>query len=64
MDAFYQAMGFESAREANKLIAGVDISTPEGATWFQAWKEVDGTKAGLLATIERIDRFKRKGDRS
>lgn len=61
MDEFYQQMGFEDAKEAHRLIASVDISSPEGMTWFQHWKETDGTKTGLIATIERIAKFKRTG---
>lgn len=44
-------LGFENLKQMNELIASVDLTTPTRYTAFQHWKEVDGTKDGLLKVI-------------
>ncbi len=46
------AMGFESEREFHHLVATAKIDTPETMAAFVAWKENDGTKAGLVALFD------------
>lgn len=48
MEEFVKQMGFDSLQEFNKLVASVDISTPEKLKAFLGWKENDGTKKGIL----------------
>lgn len=53
MDELARLNGFESAVEMNKLIAAVDISTPEKLQAFNTWKEGDGSKAGLQQLLPK-----------
>ena len=48
-DTVARANGFESATEMNRLVATAKINTPERLAAFEAWRERDGTKGGLLA---------------
>lgn len=47
-DQIAQSLGFDDAAEFNKLVAGVDMTTPEKLADFKAWQEDDGTKEGIL----------------
>jgi len=47
-DELLQCLGFASLAEMSKLVAGVDLSTPEKLAAFSAWQAKDGTKDGLL----------------
>jgi hypothetical protein len=42
------ASGFDSYEDFNKLVAGANLSTPKARTAFEWWKDLDGTKDGLL----------------
>ncbi len=48
MEELVKAMGFESLQEFNKLVASVDLSTPEKLKAFKEWQDNDGSKTGLL----------------
>lgn len=48
MDKIVKQMGFENLIEFNRLVSGVDISTPEKLENFKRWQVEDGTKVGLL----------------
>lgn len=49
MDEIAKSMGFEDAAELHKLVASVPLWDAR----FEKWKHGDGTKAGLLALIEK-----------
>lgn len=53
MEEFVKAMGFDSVKEFHRLVASVDLSTPEKLKAFEDWKENDGTKEGLLALNDK-----------
>ena len=44
--------GFEDAKEFNRLVASLDLSTGERLQAFKEWQHNDGTKAGLLKLKE------------
>lgn len=48
LDDFARLNGFEDAKEMNKLVASVDLSTPDKLKAFEDWKQYDGTKETLL----------------
>lgn len=52
MDELAKQLGFADAREMNKLIASINLTTTVRQVAFQHWKEVDGTKTGLLKVID------------
>jgi len=45
-------LGFESSQEFHKLVAAVDLSTPEKLEAFKLWQYGDGTKDGLLQLMQ------------
>lgn len=47
LEVIVKELGFESTQEFNKMVAAVDLSNPARQDAFVAWKENDGTKAGL-----------------
>lgn len=49
--AVVQQYGFESLEEFNRLVASVDLSSPEKIAAFNRWREDNGTKEGLLALL-------------
>ena len=48
LNEIVQEMGFKDEKEFHKLIARIDISTPEKNTKFRHWQFHNGTKGGLL----------------
>ncbi len=48
MDDLAKASGFENAAEMLKLTADADLSTHEKIEAFENWRDIDGTKEGLL----------------
>lgn len=46
--------GFASPAEWVKLVASADLSTAAKVAEFSAWKNADGTKAGLERVLARI----------
>lgn len=52
-DELAQSLGFESAAEFFRLVAGVDLANPGALKRFMDWQENDGTKAGLLELPQR-----------
>lgn len=44
-------LGFESEEEMHRLIASVDLSSQSQFAAFLAWRDTDGTKAGLLKLL-------------
>lgn len=55
MDTLAKEMGFESEQEFNKLVAEVDLSSPERIKAFRYWQIEDGTKEGLLKLPQKGD---------
>lgn len=57
-------MGFDSDDEFHKLVANVDISTPNKLLNFKKWQSEDGSKEGLLKLssieIETLENSKSK----
>jgi hypothetical protein len=51
-EEMFQEAGFESAAEGHKMIASVDLGSPEKLEAFKRWKFEDGTKEGLLKIME------------
>jgi len=47
MDEFVKEQGFNSLKEFNKMVSGIDLSTNDKLKQFKYWKENDGTKIGL-----------------
>ena len=47
MDKFVKEQGFNSLKEFNKMVSGIDLSTNDKLKKFKDWKENDGTKIGL-----------------
>jgi len=52
LEELAKACGFEGEAEMVKLIAQVDLSSPEKLAAFTAWKEHDGSKEGLLKLLK------------
>ncbi len=50
-DEFFQAAGFKDAAEGWRMIASVDLTDRRTFHYFDVWKEVDGTKEGLLKVL-------------
>ena len=52
LEILYQEYGFEDAKELTRMIANVDLSSPDKLRAFAQWKKEDGSKKGLekLAT--------------
>ena len=50
-DEFFQNAGFKDAKEAHHMIASVDLTDRKTWNYFEVWKEVDGTKDGLLKVL-------------
>lgn len=48
LDEMAKHLGFTGDQELHKMIAAVDLRTPEQRVRFERWKDEDGTKAGLL----------------
>lgn len=53
LEQFVLQMGFESLVEFNRLVASVDLQRREHVEAFKRWQDEDGTKAGLVALIEK-----------
>lgn len=51
LEELAKKQGFADEKEMNQLVASVNLSTPVRQTAFQHWKEVDGSKDGLLKVI-------------
>lgn len=51
LDELAKRLGFDDEKEMNRLVASVNLTTPTRQVAFQHWKEVDGTKDGLLKVI-------------
>jgi hypothetical protein len=47
--------GFESLEELSRMVAAVDLSTPEKIIAFRLWKNYDGSKEGLMDLLEVED---------
>jgi len=47
MEEFVKEQGFNSLKEFNKMVSGIDLSTNDKLKEFKDWKENDGTKIGL-----------------
>ena len=47
MGEFVKEQGFNSLKEFNKMVSGIDLSTNDKLKKFKDWKENDGTKIGL-----------------
>lgn len=47
-------LGFVDEAEMHRLIASVDLVTPDGIDKFVAWKRDDGTKDGLLKAFPEL----------
>lgn len=47
LDEVARLMGFTDEQELHRMVAAADLSTPMKLRAFQAWKEFDGSKAGL-----------------
>jgi hypothetical protein len=47
-DETAQSFGFADIAEFNRMIAAVDLSTPEKRAAFKSWQDEDGTKTGLV----------------
>ena len=57
LDLIAQENGFNDSREMSRLIATVDISTPEKFAAFKKWQYTDGTKDGLMKLFDTsVDR--------
>jgi len=52
LDKLAREQGFENHREMSKLVASVDLTHVETRKAFLAWKEVDGSKAGLETVLK------------
>src|SRR5205085_9088401 len=50
---FAHSSGFSSWEEMCRMVASVDISTPDRMERFKAWQEGDGTKGMLEFLIAR-----------
>ncbi len=46
-DTIAQALGFQNVAEFNRMVAAVDLSTPERLAAFRRWQDNDGSKDGL-----------------
>jgi len=46
-DLLFKQAGFDSAAEFHRMVASVDLSTPDRFAAFKRWQEEDGTKQGL-----------------
>jgi hypothetical protein len=53
MEDLIKELGFESVQEYHRLVASADLSTAEKLKAFEAWKNEDGSKAGLLKLITK-----------
>lgn len=51
MEELVKRQGFENLAEFNRMVAKVDISTPKKLEAFEAWKNNDGTKDGLVELL-------------
>jgi hypothetical protein len=49
MDEVARDLGFDDAADMHRCVAAVDLTTPARLAAFVAWRDDDGTKAGLLA---------------
>jgi hypothetical protein len=47
-DAVVKTFGFDGEQDFHRMVATVDIASPEKLSAFRSWQEKDGTKAGLL----------------
>jgi len=56
IEKWVKELGFKNLKEWHKLIADIDITTPEKAQLFLNWRNDDGTKTGLLKLIKEIDK--------
>lgn len=52
IDKIVRKLGFESEKEHAKLVASVDISTPEKMARFLVWRNNSGEKSKLLDLIK------------
>ena len=50
----YKEKGFENEEEFSKLVANVDITTPEKLVAFKFWQLRDGSKGGLLELDTKV----------
>jgi hypothetical protein len=48
MEETARELGFENEKEMHRLVASVDLSTPEKIAAFKKWQFEDGTKDGLI----------------
>lgn len=57
-----QAFSFDDELDMCRLVAKVELDTPEDLAAFVRWRDLDGTKEGLLELFERC--FRRRSDPS
>lgn len=55
LDEIARFNGFENEQEFHRLVAAVDISTPEKLARFTRWQEEDGTKEGLVRLEQEVN---------
>ena len=54
-DETARTLGFEDAAQFARLVASVDLSTPDAIAKFQRWKGEDGSKSGLVAAFPEVE---------
>lgn len=48
METIVKSLGFESLEEYHRLVAHVELDTPQKIKQFDDWKNNDGSKKGIL----------------